>query len=1609
MNILLRPFLLLALGFLVMEELHGQCPWPIQQTSTAIDSCPNDLVQVTGFVPRGDGLLRTQIWRGTDAVSNAAVQDIFTSAFDSLDADGLPIHRQAPSVTLVWPMVGINYLPNSPTVSSAIQYNWPACDPPNCTGIANDNYAQGVEQAQQDGWLLIPDSLTCIQFSFSASSNQAAALYLSKNGTVDSLRSVLELLPPGNTTVTANWDVPLGLPGATTGFRYTRLRLYHHDAQGLASTEVKWDIGNGFVTIPKAFFQSVATPNSIGNPPSGVTAEKSFFAYRDAVGSLFLRDTNHTVGPAILLDLRFKQTLSVLRTHVLTGSDCDTVSDCGPIELVIVRRHEPAANRRVFTQAWLQSAYLDTIANQQEYLQAFPALNQGKPTHLNSPSFPGGASQVNTLGDSISNTTGFQSIADAWLVVPPGLAQLEFRLGSNGASQASALWLGEDYNNMIEIASEVDGVQTGSTFQIPPNLYSATNGWKWIRARLYVHDDGGDHDSRVKWDLGEGLEYIPNAYIQSCTAAQDNTPPGPVTFLTPSSRQYGIQLPDGTVWEPNGPSAPVTQLSIRDTLSRWVTIQTITGIVNCIGQPSPIPANGTDCAALLAADPCNLPPIAVDDDFIVIQGIPKLLNPLWNDTDPNPTDTAILKLTVIGTPPNNGGAQIELPLSEYIMYVPSPTYYGLDSFCYEVQDDGNPALTDIACVHILVDRDIDGDQVGDSEDKDNDNDGISNFLESAYARNFGDTDDDAIPDSLDLDSDNDGIPDIVENGMKDPDSDGRVPLIGDTILMHDINGNGWDDVAEQMDSLRQDTARNSDNDPFPDYLDLDADNDGIYDIIEIGMSGYDSLGVVYPPQLGSDGWDDRGELFPDRYLDNDSIPERLDLDSDNDGIPNLVENRLPDSDNNGMIDGLSDSDLNGADDHRMGGDTIDQDGDDRPNYLDLDADNDGIADLVEDGRPDPDSLGHFVPGFADIVSDGWRDSIIAAGAHDPDLDLLPDFLDLDSDNDGLYDRAEEMALTGVNEGKVTSFQDTLNNGWDKNDDVHGFRDKDGDGVPDRLDLDSDNDGIPDVVEGGGIDSLGIASTIPDGMIDQFVDADTNGADDSRMRIMMLHHDGDLLADYLDLDSDNDGILDFDEDSGLRGRSSGTVAPDPLTDSLGWASSPRLSGRRDADLDTIPDRYDLDSDNDGIYDLAEAMPYALLDTLDNDNDGTLDSLQIEGGLGYDSTLAQSPAIDTDRDSIPDYIDLDSDNDGLADIFEDSRSWLSNVSGQFSNITDGDDNGADDNWMRPTRYDHDGDRVPDFRDLDSDQDGIGDVIEAGYRDVNAKREIPDGMVAGPVNAQGWRDAPLSGNLHQDGDSLPPQLDRDSDDDGIPDLIEANCVFPREEAFIANLLDNDQDGWDDIWAIHAPLDTDLDGKFDFLDTDSDGDGISDLMESRVDAVDLDGNQMIDNSTTVVVGWNWMKGTLEPMNTDSDAIALKMPDYRDLDSDNDGLTDEEELLFDFQGIDCDTNGTPNWRDIFPCNVHFYQGFSPNGDGINDEFVVEGIDYHVQNNVFTVMNRWGVVVYRKEDWEGKWDGRCNVGMISDTTPAPVGIYFYTFQYGAARKEFQKGYIYLRR
>ncbi len=166
------------------------------------------------------------------------------------------------------------------------------------------------------------------------------------------------------------------------------------------------------------------------------------------------------------------------------------------------------------------------------------------------------------------------------------------------------------------------------------------------------------------------------------------------------------------------------------------------------------------------------------------------------------------------------------------------------------------------------------------------------------------------------------------------------------------------------------------------------------------------------------------------------------------------------------------------------------------------------------------------------------------------------------------------------------------------------------------------------------------------------------------------------------------------------------------------------------------------------------------------------------------------------------------------------------------------------------DTDGDGIPDYLDLDSDNDGISDLIESGAAPFldNDGNDIFNGVIDGSdfidANSDGLADA-INGTtpIDSDNDGTPDFLDLDSDGDGIPDAVEAQLTNGYFNTYgnDGDVTDNDVDGDGiiDIYdsndsdnptfggSFNSPVDTDGDGTPDYLDLNSDNDSLSDAEE--------------------------------------------------------------------------------------------------------------------------------------------------------------------------------------
>ena len=69
--------------------------------------------------------------------------------------------------------------------------------------------------------------------------------------------------------------------------------------------------------------------------------------------------------------------------------------------------------------------------------------------------------------------------------------------------------------------------------------------------------------------------------------------------------------------------------------------------------------------------------------------------------------------------------------------------------------------------------------------------------------------------------------------------------------------------------------------------------------------------------------------------------------------------------------------------------------------------------------------------------------------------------------------------------------------------------------------------------------------------------------------------------------------------------------------------------------------------------------------------------------------------------------------------------------------------------------------------------------------------------------------------------------------------------------------------------------------------------------------------------------------------------------------------------------------------------GFSPNGDGTNDEFEISGLLTIFENFELKIYNRYGTLIYQGGEKKGFWDGISNEGINNHGKLLPVGTYYY--------------------
>jgi large repetitive protein len=782
-----------------------------------------------------------------------------------------------------------------------------------------------------------------------------------------------------------------------------------------------------------------------------------------------------------------------------------------------------------------------------------------------------------------------------------------------------------------------------------------------------------------------------------------------------------------------------------------------------------------------------------------------------------------------------------------------------------------------------VDNDEDG--IEDITDPDDDNDGISDITEG---NGLIDTDGDGVIDSFDIDSDNDGIADVIEAGGSDGDGDGQIG-VG---LLADTDNDGLSDIVDTDNGGTPLSVPNTDGLGSPDYVDIDSDNDGIVDNIEAQTS------TLYIAPSGSD--------------------------TDGDGLDNAY-----DTDNGGSAIAPANTNNAGS-----------------PDYLDSDTDGDSVSDLIE----------------------GW----------DTDGNGTPETLPsgVDADNDGLDNAFDnnDAAWNPTNGQTAASFPDAINPGGDRDwrQQNSSATDADGDGIANEDDLDDDNDGILDSVENPCEKAFNFNASSQGWYT-------INNNNNNLPGTIPASHSTDAGTANVGCTIVSTGPANINIAGASPSNTNYVVDADPSGGTM-WLRSPDLGGQNWSALvgGTFEySHYDYRAGYTGNPGWNSANGEVRIYSTNGTSIGNthpIDQIAFQNGTWNTHLLALTPAnwgttaanLNAILSSVG-YISIRMEfiNGGNTGDCDDVEYYaMDNIILSGAVTCDND-------------LDNDG--IINSEDLDSDNDGISDVVEAGGTDPDGDGRIGTGAIA-DTNNDGLSDildTDLGGTAlpipNSDGNGGANYLDIDSDNDGIVDNIEAQSTT----GYIApSGLDTDLDGLDDAYdgnnggTVVIPVNTDNEANPDYTDTDSDNDGFSDAIEgwdtngngtaeTIASGTDTDGDGL-DNA------YDANDAATNPTNGQTPASfpdVVNAGDDRDwrqqADSDNDGIGNQEEIdngtdpfdpcdpnTYAVASGDCDNDGLTNGDEDTNGNGIWDDGLETNAgdadtdnDGLNDGEEATGFD----------------------------------------------------------------------
>ena len=171
-----------------------------------------------------------------------------------------------------------------------------------------------------------------------------------------------------------------------------------------------------------------------------------------------------------------------------------------------------------------------------------------------------------------------------------------------------------------------------------------------------------------------------------------------------------------------------------------------------------------------------------------------------------------------------------------------------------------------------------------------------------------------------------------------------------------------------------------------------------------------------------------------------------------------------------------------------------------------------------------------------------------------------------------------------------------------------------------------------------------------------------------------------------------------------------------------------------------------------------------------------------------------------------------------------------------------------------------------------------------------------------------------------------------------------------------------------------------------------LTDILPYKLDIISINtptvGSAIYDPSNHTVT---WILGTLDINNSTELTLTVKTDVYGP-------VTNTATITSKERDTDPSNNKSSDIKEILGLNIT--NVFTPNGDGLNDVFVIPGLMNYPENEII-IFNRWGNSVFQKKNYQNDWDG----------SSLNEGTYFYILKVMATNGGWQeyKGYLTLLR